>query len=103
MTHKEYHRVNKPDNGVLSANCRRKHVVPHFSTIMIGIIFILTFLAAFRTSPAKEAQVPLESSFRSDSFESDTYRFEWPIHKIAIIGAGPGYVVLQSNAFQPFI
>ena len=64
---------------------------------MVGIISILAFLAAVRTSATEDAQVPLESSLTSDSFQSDTYKFEWPIHKIAIIGAGPGYVVLQSK------
>ena len=64
---------------------------------MIGIIFTLVFLAAIWTSTAEDAQVPLPSSLRSDSFQSDTYKFEWAIRKIAIIGAGPGYVVLQSE------
>ena len=64
---------------------------------MVGIIFILALLAAVRTSAAEDAQVPLASS---DSFQSDTYKFEWPIHKIAIIGAGPGYVVLESEGIS---
>ena len=61
---------------------------------MVGTFFrvTLSFLAAFRTSAAEDAQVPLASSLRSDS-----YRFEWPIHKIAIIGAGAGYFLLQSK------
>lgn len=64
---------------------------------MVGMIFILIFLAAARTSVAEDAQVPLASSLRLDAFQSGNYKFEWPIHKIAIIGAGPGYVVLQSE------
>ena len=56
---------------------------------MVGIISILAFLATVRTSAAEDAQVPMASEFASD-----TYKFEWPIHRIAIIGAGPGYVVL---------
>ena len=78
-------------------------VVARFS-IMIEIILILAFLAAIQTGVAEEAQVPLASSLRSDSdsdsFQSDTYKFEWPIHKIAIIGAGPGYVLLQSESIS---
>ena len=62
---------------------------------MVEIILILAFLAAVRASAA--AADPLASS---DSFQSDTYKFEWPIHKIAIIGAGPGYVVLQSEGIS---
>ena len=62
---------------------------------MVGTIFVLAFLAVVQTSAAEEAQVPLASSIRSDSFQSDTYKFEWPIHKIAIIGAGAGYVILH--------
>ena len=64
---------------------------------MVGRILILAFLAAVRTSAAETAQTPLTSPLWSDSFQSDTYKFEWPIHKVAIIGAGPGYVVLQSK------
>ena len=57
--------------------------------MMAGIIFILIFLAAVRTIVAEDVQLP----FASDAFQSDTYKFEWPIHRIAIIGAGPGCVV----------
>ena len=67
---------------------------------MAGINFLLIFLASVRTIVAEDAQVPLASSLRSDAFQSDrddTYKFEWPIHKIAIIGAGAGYVLLQSK------
>ena len=67
---------------------------------MVGIIFILAFLAAVRTSAAEDAQIPLGSSLRSDMFPPDIYKFEWPIHKVAIIGAGPGYVVLQSRCIS---
>jgi hypothetical protein len=57
---------------------------------MVARIFILAFLAVVRTSAAEETQVPLVSFPKLDSFqpESDTYKFEWPIHKVAIIGAG---------------
>ena len=54
---------------------------------MVRIIFILAFLAAVRTSAAEDAQVPMASESDSDTY----YKFEWPIHRIAIIGAGPGY------------
>jgi hypothetical protein len=65
---------------------------------MVGIIFVLAFLAAVRTSAAEDAQFPTSIASESDS---DTYyKFEWPIHKIAIIGAGPGYVVLQSESIS---
>ena len=62
-----------------------------------GRILILAFLAAVRTRAAETAQIPLTSPLWSDSFQSDTYKFEWPIHKIAIVGAGPGYVVLSEH------
>ena len=54
---------------------------------MVRIIFILAFLAAVRTSAAEDAQAPMTSESDSDTY----YKFEWPIHRIAIIGAGPGY------------
>ena len=60
---------------------------------MLAKIFILAFLTAVRTSLVETAQVPLTFSLRSDPFQPDSYRFEWPIYKIAIIGAGPGYVI----------
>ena len=74
-----------------------KCVLACFSTVMAGMLFLLIFLAAVRTIVGEDAQVPLASSLRSDAFQSDTYKFEWPVHKIAIIGAGPGCVVLQSK------
>ena len=65
---------------------------------MIERILILAFFAAVRTSAAaKTAQTPLTSPLLTDSFQSDTYKFGWPIHKIAIVGAGPGYAILQSK------
>ena len=75
---------------------------------MAGRILILTFLAIVQTSAAKIAQVPLTSFLKSDSFESDTYKFEWLIHKVAIIGTGPGFVVLHfeksfRHSFRPSV
>ena len=62
------------------------------SIIMLARIFILTFLAVLQTSVAQATQVPLPSSLKSqsDSFRSNAYKFKWPIHKIAVIGAGQG-------------
>ena len=77
------------------------------SSIMVGRIIFLAFLAAVRTSVAETAQNPLTSPHLTDSFQSDTYKFEWPIHKIAIVGAGPGYVSYcirthLDHSFRPF-
>jgi hypothetical protein len=67
------------------------------SSIMVEKILILAFLAAVRLSAGETAQTPLVSPLWTYSFNSDTYKFEWPIHKIAIVGAGPRYFVLQSE------
>ena len=63
---------------------------------MVEVIFILAFLGAVRTSAAEYAQVPLASSLRSDLFQSDTYKFALPIHKISK-KKGQGRIASQTH------
>lgn len=60
---------------------------------MLHILALLITLPAFAGAVT---QVPLTSgSFPSNhgEFEQDSYQFKWPVRKVAIIGAGVGFVV----------
>lgn len=42
-------------------------------------------------------QVPLSAFNEHGHHSNDRYEFKWPIHKVAIIGAGVGYVATSHN------
>lgn len=42
-------------------------------------------------------QVPLSAFNEHGHHSNDRYEFKWPIHKVALIGAGVGYAATSSN------
>ena len=52
---------------------------------IIGLVLLAGVAAA-------SVQQPLSTPLSQEA-ETDEYQFDWPIEKVAIIGAGPGCVV----------
>lgn len=64
---------------------------------MLGLVLGSVVLALFNLQ-ATAYQVPLGAS----SSENTDYTFKWPIRKVAVIGAGIGFVILilRDNFFE---